>query len=123
MAIAWLTQSAKRLRRRRLCPLPQRRRSLSSCVPGRTRYPNRSARGHPMRAALRLALMSLLVATRSTTAQETPTEKTAAADVIRRINELEPPPAPPPVAPSRAAARARRQGERALELVHPADDV
>jgi len=35
-----------------------------------------------MRAALRLALMSLLVATRSTTAQETPTEKTAAADVI-----------------------------------------
>src|SRR6266853_1657417 len=131
MAIAWLTQSAKRLRRRRLCPLPQRRRSLSSCVPGRTRYPNRSARGHPMRAALRLALMSLLVATRSTTAQETPTEKTAAADVIRRMNELERSLALPPLVARLTVARdARRDAVIARakdlmdrELLAMADDI
>src|SRR2546428_12934212 len=109
MAIAWLTQSAKRLRRCRLCPLPQRRRSLSSCVPGRTKCSNRSTRGHPMRAALRLALMSLLVATRSTTAQETPTEKTAAADVIRRMNELERSLALPPLVARLTGARDARR--------------
>src|SRR5256885_7516432 len=42
-----------------------------------------------MPAALRLALVALLVATRITTAQETATEQVAAADVIRRMSELE----------------------------------
>ena len=42
-----------------------------------------------MPAALRLALVALLVTTRITTAQETATEQVAAADVIRRMNELE----------------------------------
>src|SRR6266702_2863653 len=42
-----------------------------------------------MPAALRLALVALLVATRSTTAQETATEQVAAADVIRRMSDLE----------------------------------
>src|SRR5438552_1936711 len=42
-----------------------------------------------MPAALRLALVALLVGTRITTAQETATEQVAAADVIRRMSELE----------------------------------
>ena len=42
-----------------------------------------------MPAALRLALVALLVTTRITTAQETATEQVAAADVIRRMSELE----------------------------------
>src|SRR5438132_12125957 len=42
-----------------------------------------------MPAALRLALVALLVATRITTAQETATEQVAAADVIRRMSDLE----------------------------------
>src|SRR5881397_1067351 len=42
-----------------------------------------------MPTALRLALVALLVATRITTAQETATEQVAAADVIRRMSELE----------------------------------
>src|SRR6266516_3028297 len=41
-----------------------------------------------MRLALRIAAVALLAATR-TVAQETPTERSAAADVIRRMNELE----------------------------------
>src|SRR5205814_8859002 len=42
-----------------------------------------------MPAALHLALVALLVGTRITTAQETATEQVAAADVIRRMSELE----------------------------------
>src|SRR6266853_5600521 len=98
---------------------------------GRTKYSNRSTRGHPMRAALRLALMSLLVATRSTTAQETPTEKTAAADVIRRMNELERSLALPPLVARLTVARdARRDAVIARakdlmdrELLVMADDI
>src|SRR5690349_12384400 len=42
-----------------------------------------------MRFASVAAAVVLLVAGRDATAQETPTEKTAAADVIRRMDELE----------------------------------
>src|SRR2546428_2536518 len=42
-----------------------------------------------MPAALRLALVALLVGTRIAAAQETATERVAAADVIRRMSELE----------------------------------
>src|SRR6058998_398911 len=84
-----------------------------------------------MRAALRLALMSLLVATRSTTAQETPTEKTAAADVIRRMSELERSLALPPLVARLTGARdARRDAVIARardlmdrELLAMADDI
>src|SRR5436305_15249395 len=41
-----------------------------------------------MRLALRITAVAIRAATR-TAAQEAPTEKTAAADVIRRMNELE----------------------------------
>src|SRR6266550_9163893 len=131
IAIAWLTQSAKRLRRRRLCPLPRRRRCLSSCVPNRTKYGNRPTRGHPMPAALRLALVALLVATRITTAQETATEQVAAADVIRRMSELERSLALPQLVARLAGARdARRDAVIARakdlmdrELLATADDI
>src|SRR3989441_4817374 len=42
-----------------------------------------------MPAPLRLALVALLVATGITTAEETAAERVAAADVIRRMSELE----------------------------------
>src|SRR5437870_12743630 len=42
-----------------------------------------------MRRALEIAAAVLLVGPAVATAQETPTERTAAADVIRRVNELE----------------------------------
>src|SRR5439155_547294 len=52
--------------------------------------PPSSIRGHPMRVPLHLAALTLLAAIpTSAPTQETPTEKTAAADVIRRMNELE----------------------------------
>ena len=42
-----------------------------------------------MRRALEIAAAVLLVGPAVATAQETPTERSAAADVIRRMNELE----------------------------------
>src|SRR6266705_6061612 len=82
-----------------------------------------------MRLALRIAAVALLAATR-TVAQETPTERSAAADVIRRMNELERSLALPQLVarltgkdPRRDAvvARARELMER--ELLAMADDI
>ncbi len=42
-----------------------------------------------MRLARSAPILALIVAARVATAQETPTERTAAADIIRRMNELE----------------------------------
>src|SRR2546426_1919261 len=84
-----------------------------------------------MPAALRLALVALLVATRITTAQETATEQVAAADVIRRMSELERSLALPQLVARLGAARdARRDAviarEKDLmdrELLAMADDI
>src|SRR5437016_9250429 len=84
-----------------------------------------------MPAALRLALVALLVATRITTAQETATEQVAAADVIRRMRELERSLALPQLVARLAGARdARRDAVIARakdlmdrELLAMADDI
>src|SRR2546422_5053796 len=84
-----------------------------------------------MPAALRLALVALLVATRITTAQETATEQVAAADVIRRMSELERSLALPQLVARLAGARdARRDAVIAWakdlmdrELLAMADDI
>src|SRR6266566_3236961 len=98
---------------------------------GRKTSANRPTRGHPMPAALRLALVALLVATRITTAQETATEQVAAADVIRRMSELERSLALPQLVARLAGARdARRDAVIARakdlmdrELLAMADDI
>src|SRR3989442_6096124 len=84
-----------------------------------------------MPAALRLALVALLVATRITTAQETATEQVAAADVIRRMSELERSLALPQLVARLAGARdarrdaviARAKGLMDRELLAMADDI
>src|SRR5436190_24328127 len=84
-----------------------------------------------MPAALRLALVALLVATRITTAHETATEQVAAADVIRRMSELERSLALPQLVARLAGARdARRDAVIARakdlmdrELLAMADDL
>src|SRR5437667_364071 len=84
-----------------------------------------------MPAALRLALVALLVGTRITTAQETATEQVAAADVIRRMSELERSLALPQLVARLAGARdARRDAVIARakdlmdrELLALADDI
>src|SRR6266571_4382220 len=84
-----------------------------------------------MPAALRLALVALLVGTRITAAQETPTEKTAAADVIRRMTELERSLALPQLVTRLTGARdarrdavvARAKGLMDKELLAMADDI
>src|SRR3989454_2926209 len=84
-----------------------------------------------MPAALRLALVALLVGTRITAAQETATEQVAAADVIRRMSELERSLALPQLVARLAGARdARRDAVIARakdlmdrELLAMADDI
>src|SRR5437660_7156391 len=84
-----------------------------------------------MPAALRLALVALLVGTRITTAQETATEQVAAADVLRRMSELERSLALPQLVARLAGARdARRDAVIARakdlmdrELLAMADDI
>src|SRR5213080_2729304 len=84
-----------------------------------------------MPAALRLARVALLVGTRITTAQETATEQVAAADVIRRMSELERSLALPQLVARLAGARdARRDAVIARakdlmdrELLAMADDI
>ncbi|HYU36344.1 MAG TPA: hypothetical protein VEL29_00325, partial [Gemmatimonadales bacterium] len=84
-----------------------------------------------MRSALSLPLVVVALAASPLAAQETPTEKTAAADVIRRMNELERSLALPPLVARLTAARdARRDAvvARAKELMDKdllamADDI
>jgi amidohydrolase len=84
-----------------------------------------------MRFASVATAVVLLVATRVARAQETPTEKTAAADVIRRMNELERSLALPPLVARLTGARdARRDAVIARakdlmdrELLAMADDI
>src|SRR5438094_4147778 len=82
-----------------------------------------------MRLALRITAVAILAATR-TAAQETPTERSAAADVIRRMNELERSLALPQLVARLTARDARRDAvvarARALtdqELLAMADDI
>src|SRR6266571_2217548 len=82
-----------------------------------------------MRLALRIAAVALLAATR-TVAQETPTERSAPADVIRRMNELERSLALPQLVARLTARDARREAvvARARELMERellalADDI
>ena len=84
-----------------------------------------------MRYACVVTGFVLLVAPRGATAQETATEKVAAADVIRRMNELERSLALPPLVVRLTAARdARRDAVIARakdlmdrELLAMADDI
>src|SRR3989440_5901511 len=84
-----------------------------------------------MRYACAVTACVLLVVPRVATAQETPTENPAAADVIRRMNELERSLALPPLVARLTAARdARRDAvvARAKELMDKellamADDI
>src|SRR5690242_4936277 len=84
-----------------------------------------------MRFASVATAVVLLVAARDARAQETPTEKTAAADVIRRMNELERSLALPPLVTRLSGARdARRDAVIARakdlmdrELLAMADDI
>src|SRR3989442_1909272 len=84
-----------------------------------------------MPAALRLALVALLVATRITTREDTATGQFAAADVIRRMSELERSLALPQLVARLGAARdARRDAVIARakdlmdrELLAMADDI
>src|SRR5439155_8805969 len=71
-----------------------------------------------MRLALRITAVAILAATR-TAAQETPTERSAAADVIRRMNELERSLALPQLVARLTARDARRDAviARARELM------
>src|SRR5881409_3995560 len=82
-----------------------------------------------MRLALRITAVAILAATR-TAAQETPTERSAAADVIRRMNELERSLTLPQLVARLTARDARRDAvvarARALmdqELLAMADDI
>ena len=82
-----------------------------------------------MRLALRITAVAILAATR-TAAQETPTERSAAADVIRRMNELERSLALPQLVARLTARDARRDAVIARarelmdrELLAMADDI
>src|SRR2546426_1936810 len=84
-----------------------------------------------MRSALSLPVIVVALAVAPLAAQETPTEKTAAADVIRRMNELERSLALPPLVARLTVARdARRDAVIARakdlmdrELLAMADDI
>src|SRR2546425_147804 len=84
-----------------------------------------------MRSALSLPVIVVALAVAPLAAQETPTEKTAAADVIRRMNELERSLALPPLVARLTGARdARRDAVVARarelmdrELLAMADDI
>src|SRR2546422_2153300 len=83
----------------------------------------------PMRLAFRVAAVAMLTAVPAA-AQETPTERSAAADVIRRMNELEHSLALPQLIARLTARDARRDAvvarARALmdqELLAMADDI
>src|SRR2546426_719661 len=81
---------ANQLRGRRLSPLPPGQSFVTSCGPCHTTpVPPLEQRSDPMRSALSLPVIVAALAVAPLAAQETPTEKTAAADVIRRMNELE----------------------------------
>src|SRR5947199_10878178 len=85
-----------------------------------------------MRSALPFAALVLYTLTRAgaAAAQETPTERTAAADVIRRVNDLARSLALPQLVarltrkePRRAAVVARAREVMARELLAVADDI
>ena len=84
-----------------------------------------------MRSALPITILAALVAAIPATAQETPTEKTAAADVIRRMSDLERSLAVPQLVtrlvaardPRRDAVIARAKDLMDKELLAMADDI
>src|SRR2546427_11342468 len=84
-----------------------------------------------MRSALSLPVVVVALAAFPLAAQETPTEKTAAADVIRRMNELERSLALPQLVtrltgtrdPRRDAVVARAKELMDQELLPMADDI
>src|SRR2546426_1635896 len=120
------------LRGRRLSPLPPGQSFVTSCGPCHTTpVPPLEQRSDPMRSALSLPVIVVALAVAPLAAQETPTEKTAAADVIRRMNELERSLALPQLATRLTGARdARRDAVVARanelmdkELLAMADDI
>src|SRR2546426_640568 len=123
---------ANQLRGRRLSPLPPGQSFVTSCGPCHTTpVPPLEQRSDPMRSALSLPVIVVALAVAPLAAQETPTEKTAAADVIRRMNELERSLALPQLVTRLTGARdARRDAvvarAKALmdkELLAMADDI
>src|SRR5213080_1934473 len=112
---------ANQLHGRRLSPLPPRRSSVTFCEPCRsTPVPPLDPRSDPMSSALSLPVVVVVaLAAAPLAAQETPTEKTAAANVIRRMNELERSLALPQLVTRLTARDARRDAviARARELM------
>src|SRR6266511_4159076 len=125
--------TANQLRGRRLSPLPPRRSSVTSCGPCQTTpVPPLEPRSDLMRSARSLPIIVVAaLAVAPLAAQETATEKVAAADVIRRMNELERSLALPQLVARLTGARdARRDAVIARakelmdrELLEMADDI
>src|SRR5438477_591079 len=118
-----------RLRSRRLSPLPRRGRPVTSC--GSRNTTPAPQRSNPMRFAPSLAVAALAVFATPLAAQETPTERSAAADVVRRMNTLERSLALPALVarltgardPRRDAVLARAKALMDQELLAMADDI
>src|SRR2546429_9821573 len=112
-----------------LSPLPRPPRSVTSC--GSRTTPPAPQRSHPMRFAPSLAVAALVACAAPLAAQETPTEKSAAADVVRRMNALERSLALPALVarltgardPRRDAVLARAKELMDKELLAMADDI
>src|SRR5437763_1205107 len=121
--------SVNRLHGRRLRPLPRPELSVTSC--GSRNTPPAPQRSHPMRFVPSLAVVALVACAAPLAAQETPTERSAAADVVRRMNTLERSLALPPLVARLTGARdPRRDGVLARakelmdkELLAMADDI
>src|SRR5205807_10253696 len=118
-----------RLHGRRLRPLPRPELSVTSC--GSRNTTPAPQRSNPMRFAPSLAVVALVACAAPLAAQETPTEKSAPADVVRRMNAPErslalPAPAARPTGarePPRDAVRARATQLMDQALLALADDT
>src|SRR5256886_5064251 len=118
-----------RLHGRRLRPLPRPELSVTSC--GSRNTTPAPQRSNPMRFAPSLAVVALVAWVAPLAAQETPTERSAAADVVRRMNTLERSLALPALVarltgardPRRDAVLARAKALMDQELLAMADDI
>src|SRR5207249_3412143 len=121
-----------RLHGRRLRPLPRPALSVTSC--GSRNTTPAPQRSNPMRFATSLAvvaLVALVACAAPLAAQETPTERSAAADVVRRMNTVERSLALPALVarltgardPRRDAVLARAKALMDQELLAMADDI
>src|SRR5213082_2442411 len=118
-----------RLHGRRLRPLPRPELSVTSC--GSRNTTPAPQRSNPMRFAPSLAVVALVACAAPLAAQETPTERSAAVDVVRRMNTLERSLALPGLVarltgardPRRDAVLARAKALMDQELLAMADDI